>query len=874
MGWPPSCGPIKLVRYPAKPKGEKEGEEEEKAEEEEEEEGEKKTKDPLAQQRFHDTDSAVRAVLQDPAVGLVRCGLLPRLTQLLTDGKADAAAATAALQLLCWLAGRSSELSERIADLPGLLRHVEAGALQGGRAELRLLRVLAQGSRKVCLAMGGRGTLRASKGVLSLRHVASPAKVEALRLWRVALGYGADLESLLDVLQLLARPEEEGHAYKLCKGVWVPWGGDDQLLAALYRALEAACLLFSERARQGPSHGGIMGEVHLDADVVGECGMRLRSTMATLLGGMRERPSPAMALLSSQAHFLAACVEGGLAAEAAGEAVQIVTDAAASAYDGLLKSAASVKRAMLAVDATVSADDVAGVDLLLALVRLWSAGLRGGLPPTTTACALTGLQRVSEALDLGEEWRQAAASPAASSAVIQGYTATRSVRRQHARRLLVAAEHLTLTTLASAGGEIGQLAAQARRLVPICGPGSEHACLQLMMLGGLADKPSLATMYQQVVLGGRASHPRLLQCRDQPSCLTTLLLHPSLHDPAPLLPLPYHWLLSPLVSQGGSDHALTTRLLRDCLSLLASTPTYTSQLPPAVLLYHLLSLCLFPPEVIADPGITTSFFSLAPSALARLPPDSLQPQLAQAALTLQPLGGLSHQGAGDSLHSFVADLLEACQEGAHGLEPHSWALRLLLHPVLDADLRLHVWRDLGKTSLLHLLDPPAGHDDDVRRLLDPLDRDPEMLDCYCQALGSRYYPPLTLDRGGLALVLATHHLAADVAAVAGHGMREAQRRRWQRLVREAEPEVLDLLLIQALRAVGGGQEEEELGGTYSQRVAALERMQQRAREQGWPTASAEEEKLAAVILEGVGTNSRAVVEEKCPWFVQALCLSQ
>jgi len=94
-------------------------------------------------------------------------------------------------------------------------------------AALRLLRVLCVGSRQVCLALAADGTLQAAKGFLALKPPSSSsfsssfsfrpcgasdayaasqqlrlACLESLRLWRVALAYGIDLESLPLVLQL------------------------------------------------------------------------------------------------------------------------------------------------------------------------------------------------------------------------------------------------------------------------------------------------------------------------------------------------------------------------------------------------------------------------------------------------------------------------------------------------------------------------------------------------------------------------------------------------------------------------------------------------------------------------------------------------
>ena len=54
----------------------------------------------------------------------------------------------------------------------------------------------------MCLELGGRGFLRASKGLLGLEG-GGECKVEVLRLWRVALSYGADLEGVLDLLAVL-----------------------------------------------------------------------------------------------------------------------------------------------------------------------------------------------------------------------------------------------------------------------------------------------------------------------------------------------------------------------------------------------------------------------------------------------------------------------------------------------------------------------------------------------------------------------------------------------------------------------------------------------------------------------------------------------
>lgn len=159
------------------------------------------------------------------------------------------------------------------------------------------LRRLAQGSRAACLAMGARGLLRAFKGLLGLGLGGLPSSVaaaaaagtdssgddendeengsaaeqqrellllEALRLWRVALRHGADLESLLDALALLSSTTAQSPpSPAAADGVGdddVATEGSDGLVvlpqhwppaahAAWHRALEQACATAASAVR-------------------------------------------------------------------------------------------------------------------------------------------------------------------------------------------------------------------------------------------------------------------------------------------------------------------------------------------------------------------------------------------------------------------------------------------------------------------------------------------------------------------------------------------------------------------------------------------------------------------------------------------------
>lgn len=135
---------------------------------------------------------------------------------------------------------------------------------------LATLRRLAQGSRAACLAMGARGLLRALKGLLgpglSPNAAATDSSddnddkspltgqqpqgqrarlllLEALRLWRVALRHGADLESLLDALALLAPTAGEAEDDTRGDGgaLVLPSHWPPAARAAWHRALEQAC---------------------------------------------------------------------------------------------------------------------------------------------------------------------------------------------------------------------------------------------------------------------------------------------------------------------------------------------------------------------------------------------------------------------------------------------------------------------------------------------------------------------------------------------------------------------------------------------------------------------------------------------------------
>jgi hypothetical protein len=918
VGWPPVCGPIKLVALKPLPKDGRDEEGEEKKEEDEKEAS-------LEERPMTDSDKAMRDIVSDPAVGLLRYGLLTRLTRLLSDPTVPPGGLAGVWVILAWLAQRSVETAERLADRPGLLPPLERGALQGGWRELRLLRVLAQASRRVCLSLGLRGTLRGCKGVLGLGHVEARAKAEGLRLWRVALGYGADLEALLDVLPLLVRAEAarskeekdgEGEAgtprtTKVCEGVWVTW--PPELLVALYRALEAACGVVGERRRGKAGVGGTYAGVSLEASVVVECARRLSGIVAATLNALEEKGEAGVALLSARVHFVAAALEcGGIVegeggGERAAQAAQVVMEAVEGHWDTAVKDAQHAKAALLqlrhlqpaASSSTEAGAGVGSVDVLFGLSRLWAALLGPSVACPVASVnrrALCSLERLASALDLIDDWRTAAADALSSSTVLQSLSASACIPTQHLRRLLVYLEHSVLCLLTSTNPTAGQYADQARRLVPLCGPGCEHLCLDLLRLSNLSTYPALQSLYTNVILG--PCPPPVLSPRRAPSLVPSLLLHASLTAPAPLLPLPFHYLLSPLISHSGSDLALTSTLLTETLQLLASTPSYTSLLPAPLLLYHLLALSLFPIDALPL-SLLPLFLPLARRTLSSLPPSSLPTHLTQAAYTLQPPSALTHSPA-DSLQALANDLVEAFTEQSHGLELCAWGVRLFLRRALDSSLREAVWRDLCKASMLHLLDPAAfqpqddtqasaeeneeEEEDDALPFLYPPEDDSTLLDEYARVLSDRYYPSLTTDRGGWALLLTTHHLGLDLEPVTRPlqdpsststvsppygGLREAQRRRLRGLVETATPEALELLFTQALRPPSPDVPLSFTAWKQGVEARAQQLRQGGAEGQGQVEWAARVERLADVVLEVMGATqeARQVVEHKCPWLL-------
>jgi hypothetical protein len=292
------------------------------------------------------------------------------------------------------------------------------------------------------------------------------------------------------------------------------------------------------------------------------------------------------------------------------------------------------------------------VDLLHALVRL--AGRLLLLLPSSTdeadtnvpapapAPALAFLQRAASALDLRGAWQEAAAAGGGGG---EGGK-TSSCLAWAARRVLVRMEAAVLGTLlsssssSSSSGPSSLLSAQARRLLPLCGPGQEWEARGLLLLGidgdeeeeeegGMEEKESAAAttlrrLFTSVLADeGALLHGRLLVGEEAPLCPTTrasLLVSPRLSPPYTLLPLPPHWLLLPLASSlaagrveeedeneadqtgantgAGAALKTTTRILHATLRFLLRPhdvwPSYTSLLPPGLPLYYLLCLGLFP----------------------------------------------------------------------------------------------------------------------------------------------------------------------------------------------------------------------------------------------------------------------------------------
>jgi hypothetical protein len=366
-----------------------------------------------------------------------------------------------------------------------------------------------------------------------------------------------------------------------------------------------------------------------------------------------------------------------------------------------------------------------------------------------------------------------------------------------ARRLLVLLEAEVVG--AGVGGGREGVEAQARRLVPLCGPGEEEAAKRLVLACGVGRHAALAGLYAGVLCDGAAlGHAQALAAARRPSARASLLLLPALKPPQTLLPLPPHWLLLPLGSEPGTDHGLTRRLLASTLALLHNLPGYTPLLPPGLVLYHALCVCLAPAEALAHDDVAGGFLKVARAALG----GALGGGGGDLRGALEAGARLAGEGRG--LEALLADLLGAVVDGGQAPLPCvAWALRLLLRRAWPAPERVRAWRDLRKAGLLRALDQGgADEPEPAAQYLEPPDVDAEFLGECVEALCAAPLP-VSRESGGLAWLIAVHHLATHLFGAEGP-LREAQRARLTRLVLGAEADTLAALLVHRSCGASGG----------------------------------------------------------------------
>jgi hypothetical protein len=644
--------------------------------------------------------------------------------------------------------------------------HCLNGCAPGETVEtaLHFLRVLCQGSRQALGAVEACGLLRVSQGYLALQGQWEGARVEALRLWRVALAYGADLEALTDVMALMGRPEAGGvgEPHRVCAGVFVRWGRP--AIRALYRALEQACFAAAALGARLAHAKGREGEEDFAAQhaILAQCRARLDAVSDEVLtAGEGEGGQAALVDSSAQLHFLAGYVGAGLA-DGRGEnfvsrvlslLLSSVINRRAAAVESLIVAAAEAKRGCLQPTMPPQASTQTSatvVDALLGLVRLATLMLPRAPAGEAQTLIVAFLTTVLERLRCEGAWAEWARG---------GHRA----RGSFMDSLFVRLESAILLALADLGSQrlAPELRDHAMMLVPLCGPGSEAVVRRLMEEVALAPEPLLQQIFTSVACGagtgGLERSASLLF--PQPLKRSSLLLAPSNPSHKSELPLPCHWLLFPLLCHGEGGDAL--RFLQSCLRLLQAlegSSRYLALLPPALKLANLMCICQYKASLLADAQVSAAFAALSRKWLAAIPPQQLPAELEGALATLESRRQGGEQGR---LTTFVGDLLERFQEDSCGVGPFAWTIRLFLRQSFPPEVRATVWTELGRAGILHLLDEGEAADEDMGPYTDAADRQPTLLDLYVEALTTQR-SPFGLERGAFPALVAIRHLSAHI----------------------------------------------------------------------------------------------------------------
>jgi len=315
------------------------------------------------------------------------------------------------------------------------------------------------------------------------------------------------------------------------------------------------------------------------------------------------------------------------------------------------------------------------------------------------------------------------------------------------------------------------------KAIPWCQLGDEYLLSKLLTI--TMTTPLLSHMYRQVTCEKtQLSHSESLY-KGSTLKAVSLLLAPPLSS-VTLLPLPYHWILLPLISQGEDD--VTVSIIRECLTMLetleitsssssstTTTPPYISLLTPATKLYHVMNVGMFHGPVVQDPQIASLVRSLSNRYISSSSSSSSSSSGGGGGVGVV----VEDEAHREKMETLVKDLLERVQQGHEGWGPTTYLLRLFLMPdVMPVSLRERVWSELGSVGLLHLLDEEgegegggsssSEAEEEMERLLRSESRSRSgLLDLYVKAVTGTH-SIFGLERGGVVFVSAIMRLAEAI----------------------------------------------------------------------------------------------------------------
>lgn len=321
----------------------------------------------------------------------------------------------------------------------------------------------------------------------------------------------------------------------------------------------------------------------------------------------------------------------------------------------------------------------------------------------------------------------------------------------------------------------------ALKFVPVCQPGDEWVCLEMIRDVVLKDYPALYSVYTKVMVTRKLSENlQAIEVRDSLSCQALLTYDPANDESESFLPLPYQWILLPLISYG-----LEPGVIYQCLRLIDSTSSttkgeqasYMSMVPAPLLLHYLVCLFLSGDTITEDHQILPLYTQLFNTTLARCGEG-----FEQQYIRLMGAVEMPSQKA-QSITEFVDELVQKFTEEG-GASRIAWVLRTYLRTGMihvyeyfqlrycfqvfpfsffltgfPAEARARIWRELGGLGLMHRLVTDDADMSPIHPYLVPHDTDAELLDLYVKALTNRG-ATFDFERGGTMLLIAIHHLSS------------------------------------------------------------------------------------------------------------------